>query len=62
VAKTAPSVDNIVSGQTAASVLASHQGHRITKVGSFSDNNEQNRGNMIYDVFYCQTDHKLFVI
>lgn len=60
-AKSAPSTD-LVTGLTADQVRATHQGHKITRVGVFSDNNESNRGNMTYEVFYCQNDHKLFVI
>jgi hypothetical protein len=60
-AKTAPTVSNLGDAATVNNVHKG-AGHRVTRVGHFSDNNESNRGNMVYEVFYCQTDHTLFVV
>lgn len=63
VAKTAPSVSNTpaVAASDAATKMfrdVTHAGHQLTHVGSFIDGVI---GNPPYDVWYCRTDHALFV-
>lgn len=62
-AKSAPSVTN--SPATAASDSATmafrdvtHRGHPLTHVGSFVDGRPDNPP---YDVWYCRTDHAIFI-
>jgi hypothetical protein len=63
VAKTAPSVSNTpATGDYHAAAYTfrevAHKGHQLTHVGSFLDGI---LGNPPYDVWYCRTDHALFV-
>jgi hypothetical protein len=63
VAKSNPTVTNTASaGDSAAATLAfrdvTHKGHPLTHVGSFIDGKE---GNPPYDVWYCRTDHQVFI-
>lgn len=61
--KSAPSVTNMPAtaspdASTAGFRDVTHKGHALTHVGSFSDGRPDN---LPYDVWYCRTDHSLFI-
>lgn len=62
-AKSAPSVTNTpaAAAPDSATLLfrdVTHKGHPLTHVGSFVDGVP---GNTPYDVWYCRTDHSIFI-